>query len=369
MKRKLLVLIALAACLMVTGCDRGGRDAFGEEGKDSPVDESMSQEPYIEGFENASIEYEKFNSPAEENGLGDTHIYVEGTVLSQEVMDNNEEESSTIAPQYRIITIKQKDGNKWIIGMPSETKIEEIKNKYVRAFGMYQGFSDVKDLPALFIVSTDEDFVGKARIDVEDEGEFRTVYSYYEWMLKKMDEESENSDSASDEGEPKEPEGDSDNKNELPFEYKPSGQYKIGTDMDAGEYVLLAEDGDGFFNVNSDANGNDIIFNGGFGVNTIITVNDGEFVELRRCIAVKYDDFYPENSIKTEQEGIMVKIGNEIAEGEYRVEGEDGFYSIYNDSRQTDIIANGSIDGSGYINVSTGQYLELRRCRIAEKTS
>lgn len=160
-----------------------------------------------------------------------------------------------------------------------------------------------------------------------------------------------------------------DTESQFPFEYISSGQYKVGTDMEPGEYVLLSEDGDAFFSVDSDANGKDIVFNGNFAINSIITVNDGEFLELRRCIAVKYDDFYPSNSIKIELEGIMIKIGNEIEEGEYKIEGEDGFYSIYSDSRQKDIISNGSIDGSGYIQVKAGQYLELRRCKIAEKTS
>jgi len=157
--------------------------------------------------------------------------------------------------------------------------------------------------------------------------------------------------------------------NNQTFDYYPSGQYKVGSDIDSGEYVLLSENDDGFFSVNSDANGNDIIFNGGFDINSIITVNEGEFLELRRCIAVKYDDFYPDNSIKIEMEGIMIKVGNEIDAGEYKIEGEDGFYSIYSDSRREDIISNGSVKGSAYIQVEDGQYLELRRCKIVDKTS
>lgn len=155
----------------------------------------------------------------------------------------------------------------------------------------------------------------------------------------------------------------------FPFDYYPSGQYKVGSDIDSGEYVLLAEDDKGgFFSVNSDANGNDIIFNGSFETNSIVSVNDGEFLVVKRGIAVRYDDFYPNYSIKLEKEGIMIKVGNEIQEGEYKIEGENGFYSIYSDSRQSDIISNGSIDGSGYINVKNGQYLALKRCKISEKT-
>lgn len=151
---------------------------------------------------------------------------------------------------------------------------------------------------------------------------------------------------------------------EAPFNYKESGQYKVGKDIEAGEYVLLAESDSGFFSVNSDANGNDIIFNGSFKTNTIVTVKDGEFFEFKRSVAVKYEEFYSSNQINIDNEGIMIKVGNEIQAGEYQVEGEDGYYCIYSDSRQGDIISNGLIDGMGYISVENGQYLELNRCKL-----
>lgn len=152
---------------------------------------------------------------------------------------------------------------------------------------------------------------------------------------------------------------------DIPYDYYESGQYKVGEDIQAGEYILLAEsDREGFFSVDEDANGNEIIFNGNFKTNTIVTVNDGEFFEFKRSIAVRYDDFYPANEIDISNDGIMIKVGNEIEPGEYKVLGERGYYCIYSDSRQDDIISNGQVDGSKYISVEDGQYLVLKKCTI-----
>ena len=140
--------------------------------------------------------------------------------------------------------------------------------------------------------------------------------------------------------------------------------------MDAGEYMILADPESGYFAVTNDANGEDIIFNGNFETNTIITVNDGEYCRLSDAIAVKIDEFYDLGyTIKTDADGIMIKVGNEIDAGEYLLEGEDGYYCIYSSSRQDDIISNGRVEGSGYIEVQDGQYLKLNRCVIKEKTN
>ena len=70
------------------------------------------------------------------------------------------------------------------------------------------------------------------------------------------------------------------------------GQYKVGVDIPAGEYVLLATDGSGYFSVTSDANGNDIVFNDNFDVSSIVTVLAGEYITLKRCAAFPSSDFY-----------------------------------------------------------------------------
>lgn len=148
------------------------------------------------------------------------------------------------------------------------------------------------------------------------------------------------------------------------------GQYKVGRDMVADEYVLLATtDYSGYFCISSDALGNDIISNGLFDVNSILTVEYGEYVELSRCIAVRASDFYSQYTIKTSNYGVMLKVGYDVMPGEYKLKaqtGEQGYYCIYDDSRQIDIVDNDLFTNSTYVTLKFGQYIVLSRCMLLE---
>jgi len=150
--------------------------------------------------------------------------------------------------------------------------------------------------------------------------------------------------------------------------------YYVGIDMQPGEYVLVSSsDYGGYFCVSTDANQEDIIFNGIFDTNSIITVERGEYVKLSRCVAVKSSDFYGEYTIKKTNYGTMLKVGYgyDLAPGTYRVKSDpsgdyDGYYCIYNSSRQDKIVSNDLFTGSTYVTVTQGQYLVLSRCCIVE---
>ena len=144
------------------------------------------------------------------------------------------------------------------------------------------------------------------------------------------------------------------------------GQYKVGFDIPAGEYVLLATDGSGYFSVTSDANGNDIVFNDNFDVSSIVTVLDGEYITLKRCAAFPSSEFYEKKTINVKP-GTMLKVGYDIQPGEYRLvanDGDRGYYCIYASSRQDDIISNDNFEQSTYITLTEGQYLVLSRCTV-----
>ena len=97
-------------------------------------------------------------------------------------------------------------------------------------------------------------------------------------------------------------------------------QYYVGRDMQPGEYVLLATSKyDAYFSISTDANNRDRIKNDTFKTNSIITVYSGEYVTLTRCIAVKATDFYSKYVIKTDQEGVMLKVGYDIMPGTYKL--------------------------------------------------
>lgn len=155
-------------------------------------------------------------------------------------------------------------------------------------------------------------------------------------------------------------------KDELYTKYN-SGVYKVGADLPAGEYILFADRGTGYFCVSSDSNQDDITFNDNFEYNSIITVNDGEYLDLSRCYAVPFDE---EPEVEVNDVG-MFKVGTHIPAGEYKLESIDGmgYYCIYPDSRQDDIISNDNFEGQNYVTVTDGQYLELSRCKFSETPS
>lgn len=143
-----------------------------------------------------------------------------------------------------------------------------------------------------------------------------------------------------------------------------SGQYKVGIDIPAGEYVIFADRSSGYFSITSDANGNDIIANENFEYNSIMTIVDGEYLELSRAYAVPIEDV---ESLPIDKAD-MFKIGKFLPAGEYKVvsDSDSGYYCIYRDDRQDDIVANDNFNGQSYITVSDGQYLVLSRCHIEQ---
>ncbi|MCH5271614.1 MAG: zinc ribbon domain-containing protein [Lachnospiraceae bacterium] len=150
-----------------------------------------------------------------------------------------------------------------------------------------------------------------------------------------------------------------------------SGMYKVGSDMPAGEYIIFSEDnflGSSYFELNSDSSGtlSSIIANDNFTTNSIITVNDGEYLKLTSCYAIPISEA---PNVDTSGEG-MYKIGVHLPAGEYKVTASEssftgyGYIEVASDSRHTisSIIANDAFEGSRYITVEEGQYLTLSGC-------
>lgn len=152
------------------------------------------------------------------------------------------------------------------------------------------------------------------------------------------------------------------------------GQYKVGVDIPAGEYFILVQStkSSGYFCVSSDANGKDIIFNDNFDTNSIITISDGQYLELSRCNAIPFiempQDLFSDDTVLMEG---MYKVGYHFPAGEYKLtaarEDIDGYYCIYPDSKHKKIISNDNFSGSRYVKVADGQYIVLNRCSLTLK--
>lgn len=145
----------------------------------------------------------------------------------------------------------------------------------------------------------------------------------------------------------------------------PPSQYKVGSDIPAGTYIVLPSKGDsGYFSVSSDPNGDKIIFNDYFSGNSIIEIRSGEYLELSTAYAVPYTTTYDLPNISGDSSFLVV--GVHIAPGEYKLKAtrDRGYYCIYSDLRHDDIVANDNFENTSYITLSSGQYLQLSHAEI-----
>ena len=171
-KPKRFIAFLLMMMFLLGGCGGEGRNSETDLKNEETDEEKIKvtqMENTIEGFENASINYEKYNSYASENGLGDTLIYIEGKVLNQTRMGDNSE-----FPMLALV-VEQKDGNRWCASITSDSEIEEIADKDVRIFGTYIGFSDVMNLPAISVATEGGNKYEKARVEIKEDDQYKTV--------------------------------------------------------------------------------------------------------------------------------------------------------------------------------------------------
>lgn len=100
---------------------------------------------FTKGFELA--DFSKYNSPASENGLGETPVYINCTITEVEVMDVE----NSIAKA--IVGYATDDGkNQWIILLngtifDNESTFKNIIGQPLILCGIYQGYSNVKNMP------------------------------------------------------------------------------------------------------------------------------------------------------------------------------------------------------------------------------
>lgn len=139
------------------------------------------------------------------------------------------------------------------------------------------------------------------------------------------------------------------------------GTYKVGSDMPAGEYRLVALNS-GYFQIASDSTGefDSLIANDNFSTQTIVSVADGQYLQITRAIAYPIDDA-PEIDITKEG---MFKVGKDIQAGEYKVRSTgSGYLQVSTDSTHgfESIVSNNNFEGETYITVADGQYLTLNR--------
>ena len=120
---------------------------------------------FIVGYEKA--EFSKYNSPASENGLGDSRIYFNCTLNKTEIL---EADGTTSILGY----VTDNAGNEWLIQLHfvpavSKTSFDSYVGKELILRGVYSGFSGTKEMPVvvldeMIVLDTGENVFGMQKI-------------------------------------------------------------------------------------------------------------------------------------------------------------------------------------------------------------
>ncbi|HDR4708213.1 MULTISPECIES: hypothetical protein [Bacillus] len=152
-----------------------------------------------------------------------------------------------------------------------------------------------------------------------------------------------------------------------------SGMYKVGTDLPAGEYFLLAEQGQSaYFAVLKDSTGssNNILQNDNFATFRFLTVEDGQYLQLKRAKMLPATKVEKIPLDGKELIPGMYRVGIDVPAGEYKLvpnDGATGYYSLHANSTVNglkNIISNDNFKEERYLTIQEGQYLKLNRASL-----
>lgn len=145
--------------------------------------------------------------------------------------------------------------------------------------------------------------------------------------------------------------------------------YKVGSDIDAGEYFIYSASSVGtYMEVSEDSSGDSIIHNENFDTFIFVTVEDGQYFTVKRGEFVNASDAVvpgaDANGVYSEG---MYRVGTDIPAGEYKVTSTSdfgGYLEVNADSSGDSIIHNDNFDTSVYVTVEEGQYFMVSRAEF-----
>lgn len=149
--------------------------------------------------------------------------------------------------------------------------------------------------------------------------------------------------------------------------WEKGGTYKVGEEIDAGEYIVVASGYNCYIQVSKDSSGtlDSIVSNDNISTRTYITLLDGQYFTVKSgkfAPADKVVAFEPTDGLYDQG---MYFVGKDIPAGEYKITANDSncYIEVDKDSFHTlgSIISNDNISlgESTYVTVSDGQYLKF----------
>lgn len=150
-----------------------------------------------------------------------------------------------------------------------------------------------------------------------------------------------------------------------PKNFYSNGQFKVGVDIPAEEYLAI---GTGYIELAADSSGknNSIIMNDNIvEAQRYIEAHEGEYLRVSGNLKLYHEKDAPKLDTSQKVPAGQYKVGIDVPAGEYKVTADDGGYiEVAKSSRGLkSIITNKAMYQAGnmYITVENGQYFMLRR--------
>lgn len=152
-----------------------------------------------------------------------------------------------------------------------------------------------------------------------------------------------------------------------------AGDYKVGSDIEPGEYKVFGEGFISYYAVSKDSTGaiTSILTNENFSTFSYITVKKGQYLKLQSCYAIPVAEA-PVYQVKDNKyiQG-QYKVGVDIPAGEYKViaDADLSYVEVAKDSLGSmhSIVTNDIVSKNKYITVKDGQYLKMTQSHIDAK--
>lgn len=145
------------------------------------------------------------------------------------------------------------------------------------------------------------------------------------------------------------------------------GTYKVGTDIEAGEYLIVATSWNCYVEVDKDSSGtfDSIVSNENTSTHLYYTLIDGQYFKVQGGKFARVDDVAPFEAVDGVYDEGMYLVGRDIPAGEYKITANESVcyievdkdsYNTFNSIVSNDII---SIGESTYITIKNGQYIKI----------
>ncbi|MBR2732916.1 MAG: hypothetical protein IKO74_02365 [Selenomonadaceae bacterium] len=141
-----------------------------------------------------------------------------------------------------------------------------------------------------------------------------------------------------------------------------NGQFKVGTDLPAGEYIAI---GTGYVEVATVPEGKaTIVVNDNIvDAQRYVTAQSGEYVKLTGDIKLYPSSDAPKIKVDKNLPAGQFKCGTDIAAGEYKISLDAGGYFAVTRTTGNDYVQNQFTNEGGnfYVTVADGQFLQIKK--------